>query len=93
MDRRVRCQIGAGTWSGTIISNYPSYAIYLDNTDIKHSKSIVGALMYLVNTKGWDIGFAMLELTRGMAHPTQQHMVESKQVLLYLKREPDLPTI
>ncbi|CAM9484289.1 unnamed protein product [Hapterophycus canaliculatus] len=49
--------------------------------------------MYLVNTTRWDIGYSVLGLTRGMAAPTETHMVAAKRVLRYLRGTPDLPTV
>ncbi|CAN0304179.1 unnamed protein product [Pylaiella littoralis] len=49
--------------------------------------------MYLVNTTRWDISYAVMILTRGMAAPTDQHMVAAKRVLRYLWGTPDLPTV
>lgn len=79
--------------TGQELASQPTDAIHLDDEDIKHYQSIVGALMYLVNTTRWDISFAVLGLSRGMARPTQQHMVGAKRVLRYLKGELDMPTV
>ncbi|CAM9732843.1 unnamed protein product, partial [Hapterophycus canaliculatus] len=78
---------------GKSLSRNPEGAVYLDKNGIKRYQEIVGTLMYLVNTTRWDIGYSVLGLTRGMAAPTETHMVAAKRVLRYLRGTPDLPTV
>ncbi|CAN0303597.1 unnamed protein product [Hapterophycus canaliculatus] len=78
---------------GKSLSRNPEGAVYLDKNGIKRYQEIVGTLMYLVNTTCWDIGYSVLGLTRGMAAPTETHMVAAKRALRYLRGTPDLPTV
>ncbi|CAM9840907.1 unnamed protein product, partial [Hapterophycus canaliculatus] len=78
---------------GKSLSRNPEEAVYLDKNGIKRYQEIVGTLAYLVNTTRWDIGYSVLELNRGMAAPTETHMVAAKRVLRYLHGTPDLPTV
>lgn len=79
--------------TGKAIGRNPKDTVFLSKDGIKRYQEIVGSLMYLVNTSRWDIGFAVLNLTRGMAAPTETHMAAAKRVLRYLRGNPDLPTI
>ena len=52
--------------------------------------SVVGALMYLVNSTRLDIAFAVNLLARHSAEPTKRHWVGVKTVLRYLNGTRDL---
>ena len=78
---------------GKPLQSNPDGAVYLDKSGTKRYQEIVGTLMYLVNTTRWDIAHAVLGLTRGMAAPTEEHLIAAKRVLRYLRGTPDLPTI
>eukprot|EP00903_Cladosiphon_okamuranus_P022594 g20789.t1 len=75
--------------TGKPLARNPDGAVYLD----KRHQELVGTLMYMVKTTRWDIAHAVLDLTRGMAAPTEEHLVADKRVLRYLRGTPDLPTV
>ena len=79
--------------TGKPLGKHPEGAVFLDANGTKRFQELTGTLMYLVNCTRWDISHLVLGLTRGMAAPTEQHMIAAKRVLRYLKGKPDLPTI
>ena len=52
--------------------------------------SIIATLMYLANSTGPDIAFAVNLLARHSAAPTKSHWIRGKQVLRYLNVKKDL---
>ena len=49
----------------------------------------MGSLIYLTCTR-WDIAYSVMQLTRAMGNPKDEHMVAAKRVLRYLKGTTDL---
>eukprot|EP00903_Cladosiphon_okamuranus_P021319 g19590.t1 len=71
----------------------PNGAVYLDKSGTKKYQEQAGTLMYMVNTTRWDIAHAVLGLTKGMAAPTEEHLVAAKKGSSLPRGTPDLPTV
>ena len=61
----------------------------LDDSNKQLYQEIVGSLIYLTCTR-WDIAYSVMQLTRAMGNPKDEHMVAAKRVLRYLKGTTDL---
>lgn len=70
---------------GKSLFRKPEGAVYLEKNGIKVYPEVVGTLRYLVNTTRWDVGYAVLGLTRRIAAPTETHMVVARRGLRYLR--------
>ena len=62
----------------------------LDDSNKQLYQEIVGSLLYLSTCTRWDIAYVVMQLTRAMNNPKDEHMVAAKRVLRYLKGTPDL---
>lgn len=65
----------------------------LGATGIKLYQAIVGSLLYLTQISGYDMCYAVNQLTRRCRKPAKVHMSAAKHVLRYLKGSTDLPII
>ena len=61
----------------------------LDDSNKQLYQEIVGSLIYLSTCTRWDIAYSVMQLTRAMSNPKDEHMVAAKRVLRYLGT-PDL---
>ena len=68
---------------GPDLSNKQPEDTVLSAEDTQTYQSIVGCLIYLTNLR-YDIMYAMGQLTRAMAKPSQVHLVVAKRILRYL---------
>ena len=62
----------------------------LDDGNKQLYQEIVGSLIYLSTCTRWDIAYSVMQLTRAMSNPKDEHMVAASRVLQYLKGTPDL---
>jgi hypothetical protein len=61
--------------------------------DINLYQQLIGSLIYLSNITRPDIAYAVSHLARGMSKPTEDHWIQAKRVLRYLKGTPNLALI
>ena len=92
-------QVSRGRLKGTLDINQGNYTgkpldlklgTLLDDSNKQLYQEIVRSLIYLSTCTRWDIAYSVMQLTRAMSNPKDEHMVAAKRVLRYLKGTPDL---
>ena len=62
----------------------------LEDVNKQLYQEIVGSLIYLSTCTRWDIAYSVVQLTRAMSNPRDEHIIAAKRVLRHLEGTPDL---